>query len=160
MPKSKKAANWISVLGQVKVTGGQIDFTASPAEATSPTAEGPIAVVQTNKRFQSGAVGMQVFLQNPQDRVQLILNHGKSSQVFVGLNYAGIPYGIGMHSGGKWTPIATAGHGSVLPAGSWHDVAVTVNGSSIKLLFDGVEVVTGESQTSIDVAQLAIFLQS
>lgn len=156
MANKKPTLNWVSILGNAHIAENEISFYSAPGIYQSGN-EGALVVVKSDKVFQAGRIECEIKLQSSKDRAQFILNHGLADQVFIGLNYAGIPFGIGINKGGAWTPIITNGFGSIVETNKWHRVMIEVNGSSITMSFNGVEVLA--AQVQIQAAQLALLLQ-
>jgi hypothetical protein len=156
MAKSKRSLNWVPVLGAAKFQNDELSFSAAPGIPQSGN-EGPLSLVKCNEVFQTGRVSCRVRLENSQDRFQFVLNHGLPEQVVIGLNTAGMPFGILATRSGAWSPLALSGQGTTVSANVWHDVSVTVSGSMIKMQYDGVEVVA--TQHSVERAQLGVLFQ-
>jgi hypothetical protein len=151
-----KPPHWLALFGNPTIGDSEIKFTALPAW-TPNQGEGPVALLKSDKSFQSGHLSLEFRLENPSDRVQFVLNQGLEEEIYVGLNLANAPFGITSRRGPNWTIIALAGYGTLPPSLGWHSVAVTVAGSEIRLTVDEVDVVTGHAQ--VEMAQAAVFLQ-
>jgi hypothetical protein len=151
-----KPPHWLALIGNPAIGPNEIRFTAAPTFIPNQ-GEGPLALLKSDKSFQSGHLSLEFSLENPSDRVQFVLNQGLEEEIHVGLNTGTSPYGIVSRRGPNWTMISAAGYGTVPPNVGWHSAAVTVAGSEIRLTVDEVDVVTGHAQ--VEMAQVAMFLQ-
>ena len=151
-----KNPHWLALIGNPTIGPSEIRFTAVPTWVQNQ-GEGPLALLKSDKSFQSGHLSAEFRLESPGDRVQFVLNQGLEEEIHVGLNTGTSPYGIVSRRGPNWTMISAAGYGTVPPSLGWHSAAVTIAGSEIRLTVDEVDVVTGHAQ--VEMAQVAIFLQ-
>ena len=82
--------NWLGIIGKVDVSDGVISHvpvlaeTATQLDSVSP--QEPVSLAKSNIEFEAGTIFFEVFLQEPKNSCQLVLNADQETQIFAGLN--------------------------------------------------------------------------
>jgi len=125
---------WIPIFGNAHIDGGTITSVPVSIQAAGddmPAADGgaaqaPHTVVRSNIEFEQGTITWEAKISEESGRVQLMLPAEPSaanspdaskgellnSELSVGLNVLGAPYGFALWNGGGWEGAGGAGHGS------------------------------------------------
>ncbi len=153
---------WISLIGNVEVSDGALTNRPPPSvgnESVAPGGDGspsiPQALVRSNIEFEQGTITWESKLNAEGDRVQLMLPARPaapvaamepssadfiSSELAVGLNVLGAPYGFGLWNGQAWNGLLGAGHGTSLPLNIWIPMKLTARGSTLELAVHGIKI--------------------
>lgn len=158
MGRKAKRLVWIALSGHIEATAD--GFVYTPPKGTAELSPGvpPFGIAKTDIFFRGGTVSFTTRLKRREDKVQLVLNQGAPTEVFVGLNPANAAYGILVSRGGQWEGLKLAGTPEVLTLDKDYTVRVDVLGSQIRLFVDSVEVC--RANYVIQKAQLAVFVMS
>lgn len=155
MPKKPSRQNWVAIVGSVEAMPDGVRF-SPPPPPDGLVGTPPVALAKTDILFRGGDVSFTTHLNRRDDRVQLVLNHGQPTQVFVGLNTSLYAFGILVSNKGQWESLAFAGTADSLQLGRDYHIRVRVVGSQIALFVDGVDVC--RAAYYIQKSQLALFL--
>jgi hypothetical protein len=146
--------SWVPLVGTVEVVGNEITYVAKTVAEGPNAGQLQVALVKSNINFESGEAAFSVILKDSRCACQLILSHGLSDELCVGLRHGG--YGIAKYRNGAWDFIAATGSAE-LPVGRPIAIRVRVRGSQIDLFVDEVKVCSAVE--SVQASQLALFLQ-
>ena len=130
-----------------------------PQSQPGQPAHSPWSMARSNIEFGSGEISMDVYINEPAARVQLILQ-GPVQSVLAGTNAGDAAYGFMLlpNNGAPTLPGGGAGPSGSLPAGKWFNVRLRVRGSGLDLFYDDVLVVS--AQHPVRPGPLGIFIQS
>lgn len=143
---------WVTIAGNVLANGTHLEYRPIPVPPLEPGVEPQMsfALVKSNIPFAEGKVRFRATLGERTSRVQVVLGHDTPQQVFAGTNAGSGAYGMAVlnapsATGGSaqapgWGANVTAGTFGTAPVGTPIDIEVTVVGSRLQLLVDGVEV--------------------
>ena len=148
--------NWIALRGKITYSDGTLSLVPEPRISEAGISEIPFAEVRSNIYFESGAIRMQAILPTADAKCQLILNSGRSPEIYIGLNMGKAAYGIAVYRNGKWEHGNSAGYDNQPPLGQWIDIEIQVSGSNIVLIVDGVRVASFSE--TIQKSQLGMLL--
>ena len=136
--------NWVKFFGNTSWVDKVLKYhpTPTPPVPPPPTALPPtnVAIAKSNIYFENGEIHFVANLKNPLSGCQIILNHGLQAPIYIGLNYSGFPYGIGIFRNNAWENLSVSGFGSTLTEAREYDIRITVKGSFITLFVDDVQI--------------------
>ena len=156
---------WISIFGEVNISSDGV-ITCEPRPVTAvedgvPPADGvpphPVyTLIRSNLQFDEGKIEWEVKLADPNTSVQLWLpaepvasstpapskKDSSSSELAVGLNLLGAPYGFANWNGTSWEGLGGAGQRSRLPSNEWISLKLNVRGSNADFFIEGVKVLS------------------
>ncbi len=151
--------NWIEIIGETSWENKVLRYHPTPPPAVPPpptaTPHVNIAIAKSNISFENGEISYKANLRNPNCGCQIILNHGLQAPIYIGLNYGGFPYGIGMFRNNAWENMAASGFGTTLKEEREYDVRITVKGSFINLFVDDVQ--TCSAFGVVEKSQIALY---
>ena len=157
----KTTVNWLGTIGKVDVSDGVISHvpvlaeTATQFDGVSP--QEPVSIAKSNIEFEAGTIFFEVFLQEPKNSCQLVLNMDQEILIFIGLNVFNNAYGIALFQKNQWTTAASAALGDHPPTQKWIPLEIRVMGSVIQLFVSGVRVCT--TSQPVYKTQLGIFFR-
>ena len=153
---------WLPIYGHASVVEGVITHIpnlAIRARPDTPSADDfpappPHTILRSNIDFDQGNLTCEVKLLDAESRVWLMLpaeptaanappdlakTDGGNTDLAAGLNVLGAPYGFAFWNG-AWEAAGGSGLGSSLPLGEWLSLRVTIRGSTVELVVQGVRV--------------------
>jgi hypothetical protein len=146
--------SWVPLFGTIEVKGDDITYVAKTINVGPNAGQLQVGLVKSNINFENGEATFEVLLSDPRCACQLVLNHGLSDELFVGLRHGG--YAIAKFKNGQWEFISSTGD-LELPVDRPIAIRVGVRGSQINLFVDDVKVCSAVE--SVQPSQLALFLQ-
>lgn len=150
----KNEINWVPLHGTIKITKGKLE--------TIPTiiADGPYQgqheaiIVKSDHWFESGSISFETTIKSQDSGVQVVLNHGKEIEVWVGLG-AGGGYGIMTYRNNRYDILSSAGSHKLTNAKYFLEIKVI--GSRISLYVNNVNV--ANAIANLTKCQPAIFFR-
>lgn len=158
MSKSRQPTSWVPIFGNAQVDHDLITLQPGTSPESPPDAapQPPHALLKCDVEFEQGSIECEVFPTESDSRCQFVLPAG-NSDLFVGMNVLGAPYGFAAFRNNQWEPLGGVGQGSKIEANRWHKLKLSVNGSNLALHVNGVEVARASHR--LTKGQIGILLQ-
>lgn len=149
----KKTLSWIPIFGSPKILKDKIEYSPILIKDGPSKGQNEICFVKSNVWFQAGTICFDAIIKEQNSRMQLVLNHGESEEVFIGIG-AGGAYGIQKYSNNSFETLTAVG--GVKPTSGKCSIEVQVIGSRIRLFINGVHV--SSAIANINKCQPALFM--
>lgn len=145
--RTMRRVNWVPISGRFEVSDGTITYLGEPSK-TATLGDFTIGVIRSDIEFEKGVIELECKLTDPEARAQVIIPGASGSDLFVGINLLGAPYGFAaFRENSPWEPKGGAGYGAPLPVEQWIRLRVAIDGASVSLYVNDVNVVSTTHQT-------------
>lgn len=145
--RTMRQVNWVPISGRFEVSDGTITYLGEPSKTATP-GDFTIGVIRSDIEFEKGVIELECKLTDPEARAQVIIPGASGSDLFVGINLLGAPYGFAaFRENSPWEPKGGAGYGAPLPVEQWIRLRVAIDGASVSLYVNDVNVVSTTHQT-------------
>lgn len=150
----RKTINFVQIFGKSKIAKNKVEYIPNIFEDGPNKGKYEINIVKSNIWFESGEICFDTDISNNEAGAQIILNHGHSVEIFIGIG-AGGAFGIQSYSNNKFEYLSSAG--GLNPNPGKYKIKINVTGSRIILMVDGVEVCNAIA--NIKKCQPALFMR-
>lgn len=156
---------WISLHGNVDISDTILLNRPLPTPtnlAVAPGSDGtlpmpPHALLRSNLEFEQGIISWEAKLSAAGERVQIMLparpaqstapaestgTDAGVSELSIGINVLGAPYGFALWNGQTWTGLGGAGQGTDIPLDTWLPMKLVARGSILELSIHGIKIAT------------------
>ena len=136
--KTPQSYHWVTLSGDIKADPKGLHYTRKQYADGPGKGQLMPGVVKSNAEFENGTISFEAKLTDPRSACQVILNHGTTMELYVGLNFGDTPYGMMSLRDGRWETVSGAGFGSSIETERWLPVRIYVRGSRVELFVDDV----------------------
>lgn len=137
--------NWLVTGGLAEITDKQIKYIPKIIKDDLGKEEITPAFVSSNIEFENGTIEFEIKSKDKFGICQLRLHSDNSSNLNIGLNTAGVLYGIQRYNDklNKWELLSGTGEAETLDTKKYYKVKISVVGSSISLFINDILVAVG-----------------
>jgi hypothetical protein len=151
--------NWLGTVGKIKFEENIISHVPVPADGMTQPVSGqqilPVSIAKSNIEFESGSVFFEGRIHGATGRCHLVLNSGRETEIWVGLNIAGTSaYGILFRKNAQMDVASSAGYGERPAMDTWVPMEVRVTGSVIQFFVS--EVLVCVASNTVEKCQLGL----
>ncbi len=142
-----RQVNRVPISGRFEVADGTITYLGEPSK-TAVLGDSTIGVIRSDIEFEKGVIEFECQLTDPEAKAQMIIPGVSGVDLFVGINLLGAPYGFAaFRENSPWEPKGGAGYGAPLPVEQWIRLKVAIDGASVSLYVNDVNVASTTHQT-------------
>lgn len=150
------STKWIALFGNIKIEKNIIKHVPYKFTDEQNKEQFGSTVAKSNLFFENGEIKFEVYLKDPKSRCQVILNQGRQTELYVGINVWNNTYGFGIFKDKKWENYFGVGFGKEPETKEWLQVKIKVTGSLIELYVNDIKL--SEANENIYNSQIALLM--